>query len=123
MCERSLSGSGAGPHAAASAQFVRGDMLPSGYLVRPCDGGGSIIHIVDHLNLQVTFPKDLLVYVSCLEIMFLLTFLCPFQAWTVPEVLRPLYESSKVVAQKMTIAVSEFLMHTIISAPLFVTCF
>lgn len=29
-------------------------MLPSGYLIRPCEGGGSIIHIVDHLNLEVT---------------------------------------------------------------------
>ncbi|KAK6936050.1 Homeobox domain [Dillenia turbinata] len=77
VCERSLSGSGAGPSAAAAPQFVRGEMLPSGYLIRPCDGGGSIIHIVDHLNLE---------------------------AWSVPEVLRPLYESSKVVAQKMTIA-------------------
>ncbi|XP_057754637.1 putative DNA repair protein recA homolog 4 [Arachis stenosperma] len=28
-------------------------MLPSGYLIRPCEGGGSIIHIVDHLNLEV----------------------------------------------------------------------
>nr|DAA05766.1 TPA_inf: class III HD-Zip protein REV1 [Lotus japonicus] len=77
VCERSLSGSGAGPNAAAAHQFVRAEMLPSGYLIRPCEGGGSIIHIVDHLNLQ---------------------------AWSVPEVLRPLYESSKVVAQRMTIA-------------------
>ncbi|KAL0537758.1 hypothetical protein IC582_026743 [Cucumis melo] len=77
VCERSLSGSGAGPSEAAAAQFVRAEMLPSGYLIRPCEGGGSIIHIVDHLNLE---------------------------AWNVPEVLRPLYESSKVVAQKMTIA-------------------
>ncbi|KAI9077830.1 hypothetical protein K1719_040176 [Acacia pycnantha] len=77
VCERSLSGSGAGPNAAAAAQFVRAEMLPSGYLIRPCEGGGSIIHIVDHLNLK---------------------------AWSVPEVLRPLYESSKMVAQKMTIA-------------------
>ncbi|KAG6760729.1 hypothetical protein POTOM_033909 [Populus tomentosa] len=76
VCERSLSGSGAGPNAAAAAQFVRAEMLPSGYLIRPCEGGGSIIHIVDHLNLQ---------------------------AWSVPEVLRPLYESSKAVAQKVTI--------------------
>lgn len=55
VCERSLSGSGAGPNAAATSQFVRAEMLPSGYLIRPCDGGGSIIHIVDHLNLQVFF--------------------------------------------------------------------
>ncbi|KAG5248235.1 homeobox-leucine zipper protein [Salix suchowensis] len=77
VCERSLSGSGAGPNAAAAAQFVRAEMLPSGYLIRPCEEGGSIIHVVDHLNLQ---------------------------AWSVPEVLRPLYESSKALAQKMTIA-------------------
>ncbi|KAF3454993.1 hypothetical protein FNV43_RR05441 [Rhamnella rubrinervis] len=82
VCERSLSGSGAGPNSAAAAQFVRVEMLPSGYLIRPCEGGGSIIHIVDHLNLE---------------------------AWSVPEVLRPLYESSKVVAQKMTIAALRYI--------------
>lgn len=81
VCERSLSGSSAGQNAAAGSHFVRAEMLPSGYLIRPCDGGGSIIHIVDHLNLE---------------------------AWCVPEVLRPLYESSKVVAQKMTIAALRF---------------
>ncbi|KAH7839022.1 hypothetical protein Vadar_033878 [Vaccinium darrowii] len=82
VCERSLSGSGAGPNAAAASQFVRAEMLPSGYLIRPCEGGGSIIHIVDHLN---------------------------FEAWSVPEVLRPLYESSKAVAQKMTIAALRYI--------------
>ncbi|PWA99811.1 homeobox-leucine zipper family protein / lipid-binding START domain-containing protein [Artemisia annua] len=82
VCERSLTGSGAGPNPASATQFVRGEMLPSGYLIRPCDGGGSIIHIVDHLNLE---------------------------AWSVPEVLRPLYESSKVVAQKMTIAALRYI--------------
>ncbi|KAK6138095.1 hypothetical protein DH2020_028159 [Rehmannia glutinosa] len=82
VCERSLSGTGAGPNAAAAPQFVRAEMLPSGYLIRSCEGGGSIIHIVDHLNLQ---------------------------AWSVPEVLRPLYESSKVVAQKMTIAALKYI--------------
>ncbi|KAI4990584.1 hypothetical protein ZWY2020_038947 [Hordeum vulgare] len=68
VCERSLSGSGGGPSAASAQQFVRAEMLPSGYLVRPCDGGGSIVHIVDHLE---------------------------FEAWNIPEVLRPLYESSR----------------------------
>ncbi|KAG8073100.1 hypothetical protein GUJ93_ZPchr0006g41279 [Zizania palustris] len=77
VCERSLSGSGGGPSAASAQQFVRAEMLPSGYLVRPCEGGGSIVHIVDHLDLE---------------------------ARSVPEVLRPLYESSRVVAQKMTTA-------------------
>ncbi|KAJ8435642.1 hypothetical protein Cgig2_012303 [Carnegiea gigantea] len=78
VCERSLSGSG--PNT-APPQFIRAEMLPSGYLIRPCDGGGSIIHIVDHLKLE---------------------------AWSVPEVLRPLYQSSKVVAQKMTIAALQY---------------
>ncbi|KAL5990646.1 Homeobox-leucine zipper protein hox9 [Asimina triloba] len=77
VCERSLSGSGAALNGSTASQSVRAEMLPSGYLIRPCEGGGSIIHIVDHLNLE---------------------------AWSVPEVLRPLYESSKVIAQKMTIA-------------------
>ncbi|KAF6166216.1 hypothetical protein GIB67_031000 [Kingdonia uniflora] len=52
VCERSLSGAGSGPNASASTQFVRAEMLPSGYLIRPSDGGGSIIHIVDHLDLE-----------------------------------------------------------------------
>ncbi|KAL5565679.1 hypothetical protein UlMin_028843 [Ulmus minor] len=82
VCERSLSGSGAAANSAAAAQFVRAEMLPSGYLIRPCEGGGSIIHIVDHLNLE---------------------------AWSVPEVLRPVYESSKVVAQKLTIAALRYI--------------
>uniref|UniRef100_A0A7N0ZVN7 Uncharacterized protein n=1 Tax=Kalanchoe fedtschenkoi TaxID=63787 RepID=A0A7N0ZVN7_KALFE len=75
VCERSLSGTGTAPN--AGGNFVRAEMLPSGYLIRSCDGGGSIIHIVDHLNLE---------------------------PWSVPEVLRPLYTSSKLVDQKMTIA-------------------
>ncbi|KAK2370826.1 homeobox-leucine zipper protein ATHB-15 [Trifolium repens] len=82
VCERSLSGSGAGPNAAAASQFERAEMLPSGYLIRPCEGGGSIIRIVDHLNLQ---------------------------PWSVPEVLRPLYESSSMVAQRLTIAALRYI--------------
>ncbi|XP_077253799.1 homeobox-leucine zipper protein HOX32-like [Tasmannia lanceolata] len=77
ICERSLTPSTGGPAGPSAPNFVRANMLPSGYLIRPCDGGGSIIHIVDHIDLD---------------------------AWSVPEVLRPLYESSKILAQKMTIA-------------------
>ncbi|KAL0318381.1 UNVERIFIED_CONTAM: Homeobox-leucine zipper protein ATHB-8 [Sesamum angustifolium] len=62
---------------ATSAAFVRAEMLPSGYLIRPCEGGGSIIHIVDHMDLE---------------------------PWSVPEVLRPLYESSTLLAQRTTLA-------------------
>jgi START domain len=58
VCERSLSGTGGGPNAAAAHQFVRAEMLPSGYLVRPCEGGGSIVHIVDHLDLEVYMQKS-----------------------------------------------------------------
>ncbi|KAK1282811.1 Homeobox-leucine zipper protein HOX32 [Acorus calamus] len=77
ICERSLTSSTGGPTGPPAPTFVRAEMLPSGYLIRPCDGGGSIIHIVDHVDLD---------------------------ALSVPEVLRPLYESSKILAQKMTIA-------------------
>ncbi|KAL8522465.1 hypothetical protein ACS0TY_012577 [Phlomoides rotata] len=77
VCERSLINTQNGPSMPPVPSFVRAEMLPSGYLIRPCEGGGSIIHIVDHMNLE---------------------------AWSVPEVLRPLYESSTVLAQKTTMA-------------------
>ncbi|KAG5000756.1 hypothetical protein JHK87_021828 [Glycine soja] len=77
ICERSLKNTQNGPSMPPVQHFVRAEMLPSGYLIRPCEGGGSIIHIVDHMNLE---------------------------PWSVPEVLRPLYESSKVLSQKTTMA-------------------
>ncbi|CAN1290261.1 Homeobox-leucine zipper protein HOX32 [Linum perenne] len=77
ICERSLTSSTGGPPGPPSSGFVRAKMLPSGYLIRPCEGGGSIIHIVDHVD---------------------------WDPCSVPEVLRPLYESSKIIAQKMTLA-------------------
>ncbi|XP_059640551.1 homeobox-leucine zipper protein ATHB-15 [Cornus florida] len=77
VCERSLSNTQNGPAMPQVQNFVRAEMMPSGYLIRPCEGGGSIIHIVDHVNLE---------------------------AWSVPEVLRPLYESSTVLAQRTTMA-------------------
>ncbi|XP_074285612.1 homeobox-leucine zipper protein ATHB-15-like [Silene latifolia] len=77
VCERSLNNTQNGPSMPGVQNFVRAEMLPSGYLIRPCEGGGSIIHIVDHMDLE---------------------------PWSVPEVLRPLYESSTVVAQKTTLA-------------------
>ncbi|XP_027345603.1 homeobox-leucine zipper protein ATHB-14-like [Abrus precatorius] len=77
ICERSLTSSTGGPSGPSASNFVRAEMLPSGYLIRSCDGGGSIVHIVDHVDLDV---------------------------WSVPEVLRPLYESSKFLAQKLTTA-------------------
>lgn len=54
VCERSLTSSTSGPMRPPTACFVRAEMLPSGYLIRPCDGGGSIINIVDHMDLNVS---------------------------------------------------------------------
>ncbi|KAF6164178.1 hypothetical protein GIB67_010148 [Kingdonia uniflora] len=77
ICERSLSSVQGGPSLPPVHHFVRAEMLPSGYLIRPCDGGGSILHIVDHLDME---------------------------PWSVPEVIRPLYESSVMLAQNTTMA-------------------
>lgn len=44
-----------GPPGPSVPNFLRAEMLPSGYLIRPCDGGGSMIHIVDHVDLDVSF--------------------------------------------------------------------
>ncbi|XP_004501146.1 homeobox-leucine zipper protein ATHB-8 isoform X2 [Cicer arietinum] len=77
VCERSLNNTQNGPTMPPVQHFVRADVLPSGYLIRPCEGGGSIIHIVDHMVLE---------------------------PWSVPEVLRPLYESSMLLAQRTTMA-------------------
>ncbi|XP_021657818.2 homeobox-leucine zipper protein ATHB-14-like isoform X2 [Hevea brasiliensis] len=82
VCERSLTTNTGGPAGPPASSFVRAEMLPSGYLIRPCEGGGSIIHIVDHVDLD---------------------------AWSIPEVLRPLYESSKILAQKMTLAALRYI--------------
>ncbi|CAH1429992.1 unnamed protein product [Lactuca virosa] len=77
VCERSLNNTQNGPSMPPVPHFVRAEMLPSGYLIRPCDGGGSIIHIVDHVDLE---------------------------SGNVPEVLRPLYDSSTLLAQRTTLA-------------------
>lgn len=53
VCERSLTNTPNGLGITSVPNFVRAEMLPSGYLIRPCEGGGSIINIVDHMNLEV----------------------------------------------------------------------
>jgi len=55
VCERSLSSKQGGPSMPLVQPFIRGEMLPSGFLIRPSDGGGSIIHIVDHMDLEVIY--------------------------------------------------------------------
>ncbi|XP_039033653.1 homeobox-leucine zipper protein ATHB-15-like [Hibiscus syriacus] len=77
VCERSLKNTQNGPTMPTVQHFVRAEMFPSGYLIRPCEGGGSVINIVDHMDLE---------------------------PWSVPEVLRPLYELSTILAQKTTMA-------------------
>ncbi|XP_062195570.1 homeobox-leucine zipper protein HOX29-like [Phragmites australis] len=84
VCERSLSSKQGGPSMPLVQPFIRGEMLPSGFLIRPSDGGGSVIHIVDHMDLE---------------------------PWSVPEVVRPLYQSSAIVAQKMSMAALRYLRH------------
>lgn len=53
ICERSLTSSTGGPTGPPTTCFVRAEMLPSGCLICPCEGGSSIIHIVDHFDLNV----------------------------------------------------------------------
>jgi hypothetical protein len=55
ICERSLTGKQNGPTMPPVQSFVRAEMFPSGYLIRPCEGGGCIIHIVDHVEYEVAF--------------------------------------------------------------------
>ena len=54
ICERSLTQSTGGPSGPTTPNFIRAEVLPSGYLIRPCEGGGSMIHIVDHVDLDVS---------------------------------------------------------------------
>uniref|UniRef100_A0A0E0MSQ6 HD-ZIP protein HOX29 n=1 Tax=Oryza rufipogon TaxID=4529 RepID=A0A0E0MSQ6_ORYRU len=82
VCERSLSSKQGGPSMPLVQPFIRDEMLPSGFLIRPSDVGGSVIHIVDHMDLE---------------------------PWSVPEVVRPLYESSAMVAQKISMAALRYL--------------
>nr|ABG73232.1 class III HD-Zip protein HDZ32 [Selaginella kraussiana] len=80
VCEKSLTGAH-GKHK-GGPDFERAEMLPSGFLIRPYEGGVSSIHIVDHYDLE---------------------------SWRVLEVLRPLYESSVFLAQRVTIAALQHL--------------
>lgn len=59
ICERSLTSSSGGPTGPPASSFVRAEMFPSGYLIRSCEGGGSIIHIVDHIDLDVRMTMQL----------------------------------------------------------------
>ncbi|KAL1542441.1 homeobox-leucine zipper protein HOX9-like [Salvia divinorum] len=77
ICEKSVSGTDAAPSSPAALEFVRGKLLASGCMIRPSEGG-STLYLVEHLDLEAS---------------------------SVPEVVRPLYESSEIVAKKMIISV------------------
>ncbi|XP_057784620.1 homeobox-leucine zipper protein REVOLUTA-like isoform X2 [Salvia miltiorrhiza] len=81
ICERSISGSDAAPSSPAALEFVRGKLLASGCMIRPSEGG-STIYLVEHLDLEAS---------------------------SVPEVVRPLYESSEIVAKKMILSVLNYI--------------
>ncbi|KAJ7297112.1 hypothetical protein O6H91_Y079400 [Diphasiastrum complanatum] len=82
VCERSLNSSNGGPNMKSAVDFSRAEMLPSGFLIRPYEGGVCSIHIVDHMDLE---------------------------SWKVLEIIRPLYESSAVLAQNMTLRALRYL--------------
>ncbi|XP_011084331.1 homeobox-leucine zipper protein REVOLUTA-like isoform X2 [Sesamum indicum] len=83
VCEQSISGSDGAPSSPVALEFVRGRMLVSGYLIRPCEGG-STIDLLDHLDLEAS---------------------------SVPEVVRPLYESSELMAKQMIVSALHFIEH------------
>ncbi|KAJ7516863.1 hypothetical protein O6H91_21G002100 [Diphasiastrum complanatum] len=76
VCERSLKDTKYLPTMPSMEYFMRAEMLSSGYLIRPCEGGNCVVYLVDHMDLKGT---------STLE------------------VLRPLYQSSSFLAQQMTL--------------------
>lgn len=70
-----MTNSTGGPTGPPSASFVRAEMLPSGFLIRPCEGGGSIIHIVDHIDLDV---REYLITICPLSLVYLIALLSAF---------------------------------------------
>ncbi|KAK4436003.1 Homeobox-leucine zipper protein REVOLUTA [Sesamum alatum] len=83
VCEQSMSGSDGAPSSPIALEFVRGRMLASGYLIRQGEGG-STIDLLDHLDLEAS---------------------------SVPQVVRPLYESSELMAKQMIISALHYIEH------------
>jgi len=87
ICERSLSAAQGMPMVSQSQSFVHGELLSSGYLIRPCEGRGALIIMVDHRNLEVyfvcTYRFDYCL-VSILQLMYLFLrlagFKCPWSS-------------------------------------------
>ncbi|MCO5560392.1 hypothetical protein L7F22_014007 [Adiantum nelumboides] len=75
VCEGSLA-AGQGAHEIQTLPaFVRAEMLSSGFLIRPCEQGGSMVMVVDDIN---------------------------FSPGNISENLRPLYDTSTLLAWRMS---------------------
>ncbi|XP_075494855.1 homeobox-leucine zipper protein HOX9-like [Primulina tabacum] len=83
VCEKSINGGSDVPSSPVALEFVRGKMLASGYLIFPCEGG-SMINLVAHLDLETS---------------------------SVPEVVRPLYKSSELIAKEIIFTALQYINH------------
>eukprot|EP00250_Pteridium_aquilinum_P007295 c17044_g2_i1 orf=171-2891(-) len=84
ICERSMNALHVAPVVPQMQPFIRAEMQASGCLIKPCNSTGCIIILVDHMDLEPL---------------------------TVPEILRPLYESPAVLAQNVTIPALRHMRH------------
>ncbi|XP_073131135.1 homeobox-leucine zipper protein REVOLUTA-like isoform X2 [Henckelia pumila] len=83
VCERSINGGSDVPSSPVAIEFVRGKKLASGYLIRPCEAG-SMLNLVGHFDLE---------------------------AASVPELVRPLYESPELIAKEMILTALQYIGH------------
>ncbi|GFQ03727.1 homeobox-leucine zipper protein revoluta [Phtheirospermum japonicum] len=83
VCEKSNSGSDAGPSSPTALEFLRARMLASGYMICPAEVG-STIHLVQHFDCEAS---------------------------SVPGAVRPLYESSELLAQMTVVSALRYVEH------------
>ncbi|KAL3650019.1 hypothetical protein CASFOL_006422 [Castilleja foliolosa] len=83
VCEKSISDFDDDPSSLSALEFVRARMLASGYMICPAEVG-STIHLVQHFD---------------------------FEASSIPEAVRPLYESSEHLAQMTVVSALRYVEH------------
>ncbi|XP_051121235.1 homeobox-leucine zipper protein REVOLUTA-like [Andrographis paniculata] len=83
VCEKSISDRDVSPTSPTSLESVKGNKLASGFMICPIEGG-SIIYMVEHLDMEAS---------------------------NVPVLIRPLYESSELVAKQMIAAALHYVEH------------
>ncbi|XP_051121229.1 homeobox-leucine zipper protein HOX9-like [Andrographis paniculata] len=83
VCEKSISDRDVAPTSPTSLESVKGTKLASGFIICPVEGG-STIYMVEHLDMEAS---------------------------SVPVVIRPLYESSELVAKQMIAAALHYIEH------------